>query len=120
MWSSGRIHEDDCGQRVMWAYSDDRLFAFYVEAEYRKEDMQGPNFRPATNTPWLYFRSYVRALNPDGVSWGDPSQTADRRWNWLFRKMAMILPVPGSSASLWTNWTKSIPHIKENKHEFQN
>ena len=22
MWSSGRIHEDDCGQRVMWSYTD--------------------------------------------------------------------------------------------------
>lgn len=22
LWSSGRIHEDDCGQRVMWSYTD--------------------------------------------------------------------------------------------------
>ena len=22
MWSSGRVHEDDCGQRVMWTFSD--------------------------------------------------------------------------------------------------
>lgn len=22
MWSSGRVHEDDCGQRVMWSYTD--------------------------------------------------------------------------------------------------
>lgn len=23
MWSSGKIHEDDCGQRVLWSYTDD-------------------------------------------------------------------------------------------------
>lgn len=22
MWSSGRVHEDDCGQRVLWSYTD--------------------------------------------------------------------------------------------------
>jgi len=105
MWSSGRVNEDDCGQRVLWSYSngfndwsepeifadtamgehselvrfaqgffatEDRLFGYFFEIEYRKEDMQGENFRPKTNTPPLSIKRYCRILNEDGISWGEP------------------------------------------------